>query len=1504
MKQAKRTLALFMAMIMILSLMSIATSAQPSGMNLSHYSHSTNYQILPSLLELEPTTATPAAMDIAPMSGTPVAPVFFDDFTNDTLFWNISMGDMRRYNNTFVTSNPLGTNNPLGWSRAETRGRLWDNFTAEIDFTKTTPIWTGEGRVTFYIRYVAADNNLAIFIREDHVAVMHNGEDWEFVGDNYTFTRGVMHRLKIEAQDEEIWLSVWDDGAGAFTPLHAAPIIHMPPKGQSIQAGRVVLASWQEHFAIDSVRITDNNPQDFFFADSMVRAVFASPQAILPINNTGQEIVSKSFRSSNPAIISVDNAGVITALVDSAMNMDTVVVSAAAVLVNGDIRTAQYDVVVYSPLRSFSLFHENYNLPSTITLRVGDTMNLNVFTQPIHVADVEFIWTNNAPNVVEIVGFNQIQRGIRALSPGTATVRVTHPTAAGHNNEITIIVEPTITTPIDHIFSIAVPEAIPEHFWGVNLGTPLMFMNSWHHVDNVVYNNVLERENRFLTKMQPQIVRFILEHYDSETDQLFGTISGTHTQHISTNVLVPLSDLLRQANDLGIPAFFATSTRNDADHKVELISAARRIVTARPLFVSIMNEPHDPTNDVLHMIGRTPPATVQDYMYIVREVYTRVNALYDDVVIAVCTNAQAFIWTNPDDRYIPGTLTYRLIGWTDHLSYPQNRQFFDAVANFSYSGIGGFASLGGATTDDIMANFSFYAARELHVIDRQRRFFPDEEIWVVEFGDLPFYIFESAANYFPFDEDIRGQWQYMKSVGNAIGYVQRHMEMLRHGVATMALYYTLNHTIGFGVIQADHSRPNQEGEGYFEFMAMPSFYAFSEMGSIFNEHTHFFPLTPPQGSNESRNVWLGTDGWVNIDYYRLSGLAFGDEEGAKQAVFVNTSAAPAIISLPDYYFRKTWSLGDGSNPLPDFAVNPTLRHTALPTHVPTPMLHSGGGLSNALFIPAYSMVVADITKPRNLTNATTNGIAESITTTQLTLTFNDDVTSTIRPANISITGGGSNVIVDSVIETGSTRIVNIFGTWNDAANVTVSITGTVSGYTITETQNVVLHRNVTVVSYPVTVAPSVATYVNVSPTTAEAGQTIAVTITPPAGQRLAANGVTATGVTAFTGNTVGSTSVTFVKTAGATEVNAIFENIPLETFTVTFNLNGGNIDGNMSHVVMSDIVNGASVTPPTPTRQNYTLAGWTSNVPGMTLGNITGNVTFTAQWVAVDNNQGGNNNDQNGNNNNQNGNNNDQSGNNQSNDNSNQGNNSSDSQDHHVHAQSPNIATQSQNVVEYAGTETTLPVDIAIPITRDPITPFAPALTQRYPQPTDIPLPFVDVSPTSWYYPFVRAVWEQQLFTGISLDTFNPQGHMTRAMFVQVLANLEGVALNTYRTGFSTFGDVDISSWYFGAIEWAVQQELINGVGDGNFAPNRPITREEMAVLLNRYIVNRGITLPQGETTLFTDQDSIAAWAQEGVAAIQAAGLITGHPDGNFAPQDTATRAEVATLFARFLEIG
>jgi len=183
------------------------------------------------------------------------------------------------------------------------------------------------------------------------------------------------------------------------------------------------------------------------------------------------------------------------------------------------------------------------------------------------------------------------------------------------------------------------------------------------------------------------------------------------------------------------------------------------------------------------------------------------------------------------------------------------------------------------------------------------------------------------------------------------------------------------------------------------------------------------------------------------------------------------------------------------------------------------------------------------------------------------------------------------------------------------------------------------------------------------------------------------------------------------------------------------------------------------------------------------------------------------------------------------------------------------------------------------------------------------PPQFTDVPPTAWFRQYVDTVTSAGLFQGTAPGIFSPNSTMTRAMFAQVMANLEGVNLASYAGVTPSFVDVSPNSWYFTAVEWAARMGIVTGFDGGNFAPNAPVTREQIAVMIYRYINIAGISLPHGIMPVFTDQGSVSSWAVDAVNAMQAASIITGRPDGRFDPQATATRAEVAAIFARLLEL-
>jgi hypothetical protein len=170
-----------------------------------------------------------------------------------------------------------------------------------------------------------------------------------------------------------------------------------------------------------------------------------------------------------------------------------------------------------------------------------------------------------------------------------------------------------------------------------------------------------------------------------------------------------------------------------------------------------------------------------------------------------------------------------------------------------------------------------------------------------------------------------------------------------------------------------------------------------------------------------------------------------------------------------------------------------------------------------------------------------------------------------------------------------------------------------------------------------------------------------------------------------------------------------------------------------------------------------------------------------------------------------------------------------------------------------------------------------------------------------WAKDYITFVAARDMFNGTGNNNFTPNGSMTRAMFVKVLANLEQADLSSYEA--SKFSDVPTGQWYSTAVEWAADKGIVNGVGNDRFDPNAPITREQMAVMLHNYIEFREYILPlSANEIVFTDDSKLSPWAKDSVSAIQRAGIISGRPGNIFDPQSVATRGEGATIYAKFIE--
>ena len=177
--------------------------------------------------------------------------------------------------------------------------------------------------------------------------------------------------------------------------------------------------------------------------------------------------------------------------------------------------------------------------------------------------------------------------------------------------------------------------------------------------------------------------------------------------------------------------------------------------------------------------------------------------------------------------------------------------------------------------------------------------------------------------------------------------------------------------------------------------------------------------------------------------------------------------------------------------------------------------------------------------------------------------------------------------------------------------------------------------------------------------------------------------------------------------------------------------------------------------------------------------------------------------------------------------------------------------------------------------------------------------PFADVKSGSWYEAAVLYARANGFFDGTSATTFEPEGSMTRAMFVTVLGRMAGVEAADY-AGATDFIDVAEGTWYAPFVKWAARYGITTGTGNGKFSPDGRITREEMAVFFVRYFETFD-AMPKADTTVTTkpaDLDEVSSWAQDAAGKLWALGLLNG--DGvNFAPKDKATRAQTAALCQR-----
>lgn len=171
-----------------------------------------------------------------------------------------------------------------------------------------------------------------------------------------------------------------------------------------------------------------------------------------------------------------------------------------------------------------------------------------------------------------------------------------------------------------------------------------------------------------------------------------------------------------------------------------------------------------------------------------------------------------------------------------------------------------------------------------------------------------------------------------------------------------------------------------------------------------------------------------------------------------------------------------------------------------------------------------------------------------------------------------------------------------------------------------------------------------------------------------------------------------------------------------------------------------------------------------------------------------------------------------------------------------------------------------------------------------------------------WAKADIEFVAARGLLSGTGADLFSPDRPMTRGMFVTALGRLAGIDAKVYKN--TRFSDVKADAYYAPYVAWAAEKSIVSGMSAVAFAPDKAISRQEMAAIMTNYAKAMGYALPKTrEAENFVDSGAIASWAKDAVKAIQMAEVMNGRNGNRFDPAVAATRAEVSAMLHRYLEL-
>ncbi len=182
----------------------------------------------------------------------------------------------------------------------------------------------------------------------------------------------------------------------------------------------------------------------------------------------------------------------------------------------------------------------------------------------------------------------------------------------------------------------------------------------------------------------------------------------------------------------------------------------------------------------------------------------------------------------------------------------------------------------------------------------------------------------------------------------------------------------------------------------------------------------------------------------------------------------------------------------------------------------------------------------------------------------------------------------------------------------------------------------------------------------------------------------------------------------------------------------------------------------------------------------------------------------------------------------------------------------------------------------------------------------EVVIPFTDLADYSWATRMISLLANNGVISGKTDTLYAPGDNVTRAEYASLLVRAMKLSANGAGKDFT---DVAQGEWYYNAVQTASALGIVSGYEDGSFRPSNSITREEMAIMTLRAAEAAGRSLPAKTSVSFSDADQISGYAKDAVNKLAAAQIINGMGDNNFAPQQTANRAQAAVIIYQLCEL-